>query len=209
MFKVSLSDIPAWIISIIFHPIIYASLGAYIMLLSLPEFKYFHPDVIWRYLKLVFMLTYVFPIVAIPLYFLILRTVKVEVSKKHIRLFLLLTTVIIYSFSYKILSDYSLFQYVNLYILLCALLMLVSFVVTYFWQISLHMIGIGGFLGLLLTLLFAGIAYFEMLIAIFVFISGLVAYARLKLKAHVPSQVYIGFATGGIISFIFLSVFFI
>jgi len=75
------------------------------------------------------------------------------------------------------------------------ILLFFAFLITKRWKISLHMLGIGGATGTLLSLnyIFGGIYYFVIL---FLFLSGLLAFARLNQKAHNSSQVYVGFVLG-------------
>lgn len=72
------------------------------------------------------------------------------------------------------------------------------------WKISLHMAGIGGFLGMILAF---SINYSSSLRMVFmgaVLLAGLLAYSRLKLNLHIPSQVYAGFGIGFCIVFVAL-----
>lgn len=72
------------------------------------------------------------------------------------------------------------------------------------WKISLHMAGIGGFLGMILAF---SINYSSSLRMVFmgaVLLAGLLAYSRLKLNLHTPSQVYAGFGIGFCIVFVAL-----
>jgi membrane-associated phospholipid phosphatase len=74
----------------------------------------------------------------------------------------------------------------------------IALVVSIWWKISLHMIGIGGLVGLFFAL--STRIYFEIttyLIAA-VAIAGIVAWARLRLNTHNPPQVYVGFILGWI-----------
>jgi membrane-associated phospholipid phosphatase len=72
----------------------------------------------------------------------------------------------------------------------------VVMLVNHWWKISAHMSGIGGLLGAVITLTY----YFKdntmwLYMALFV-IAGLVAFSRLKLKAHTIWQVLAGFFVG-------------
>jgi len=198
-------SIIAWVVSVVFHPIVYATLGTAVLLLLLPEYHYFHIEVKQRLLSIIFIVTYVLPLVIIPLYYLLLRVSKTKVGERHARLFLLFATTLIYSFVYKNLLVYSFFSSIHVYLLLCTSLLFVSFIITFFWKISLHMIGVGGFVGLLFSLLIFNHIYNEILFAAAVFVAGTVAFARVLLQAHTQLQIYIGFAVGFIISVLFLS----
>lgn len=86
-----------------------------------------------------------------------------------------------------------------------AVMILIAAIITIFWKISVHSLGMGGVIGILLivtTIIPESSIYLISLAAIIV--SGLVLSARLKLQAHTPLQVYIGFALGLIISFMLI-----
>ena len=64
-----------------------------------------------------------------------------------------------------------------------------------FWKISLHLIGIGGVLGVFLALQIIKGGLLNLIVAL-ILVSGILAFARLKEKAHSPAQVYAGFLLG-------------
>jgi hypothetical protein len=69
------------------------------------------------------------------------------------------------------------------------LILFVAVIISSFWKISLHMLGIGGVFGAFLALqyLFSGKLF---LIILLLFCSGLVAYARIN-ETHILSNRYI------------------
>ena len=77
---------------------------------------------------------------------------------------------------------------------------IVASIVSRYWKISLHMLGIGGVVGVLfsLNIWFGNLSN---LLIIFILTSGLLGYARLKEKAHNATQVYLGFLIGFLIEF--------
>lgn len=78
-----------------------------------------------------------------------------------------------------------------------ATLLVVSvLLINFFWKISAHMVAIGGLCGMMLAISYRlQINLHHLLVALFL-IAGLVAFSRLKLSAHNPSQVYVGFLLG-------------
>lgn len=75
--------------------------------------------------------------------------------------------------------------------------------ITNFWKISLHAIGIGGFVGFMVGLnQYSHLANFEIVLPMLFFLSALVLSARLKLNAHSLGQVYAGFVLGICVSFV-------
>lgn len=75
-----------------------------------------------------------------------------------------------------------------------------GFTVNFFWKISLHLMGIGGILGVIWVLIYVG--YVELLLpfCIIVVLAGLLASSRLYLGKHTPWQVTIGFFASFVIS---------
>jgi len=61
---------------------------------------------------------------------------------------------------------------------------------------SLHTLGIGGIVGLVIIMSFEYQLNFNFLIAVLFVLSGLIAVSRIKLKAHMNREVYIGFIIG-------------
>jgi membrane-associated phospholipid phosphatase len=64
------------------------------------------------------------------------------------------------------------------------------------WKISIHMLGMGSIVGLLVGLTMRYQSALLPIILSIIIVSGLVGYARLRLDAHTPGQVYAGFALG-------------
>jgi membrane-associated phospholipid phosphatase len=83
-----------------------------------------------------------------------------------------------------------------------SVIVLLVTLITFFWKVSIHAAGAGGLAGFILALTylypdqrlylpFAGI----------LIISGIILSSRLKLNAHSPGEVYVGFMVGLAISF--------
>lgn len=85
-----------------------------------------------------------------------------------------------------------------------SLAILLSFLINLRWKISIHMMGIGGLMGL-----FYGYGrYFHIqslqILILLAVIAGIVAAARLYRSSHSPSQIYAGFFTGFAVEFGFI-----
>jgi membrane-associated phospholipid phosphatase len=63
-------------------------------------------------------------------------------------------------------------------------------------KISAHLVGIGGVTGAFLVLGFSGFQDYSFNVITCVFITGCLGWARLKLQAHNPLEVYSGFLLG-------------
>ncbi len=78
----------------------------------------------------------------------------------------------------------------------------VAFIVTFYWKISIHMLGAGGTLAMLCVIQYLGLADFLPLIVLMVAACGALASARLYLGAHTPLQVATGFTGGFVVALV-------
>jgi len=69
-------------------------------------------------------------------------------------------------------------------------------------KISLHMVGTGGFLGMLVGLALNFSYPLAGAITGMILVCGLVGYIRLKTNSHKPSEVYAGFLVGAVVMFL-------
>lgn len=86
--------------------------------------------------------------------------------------------------------------------ILTASMIFIGAIITFFWKISVHSLGMGGATGFLIVLSVYypdGLMHYLLIIA--VVLSGLVIAARLRLDAHTPEQAYAGYFLGLLISF--------
>ncbi len=139
----------------------------------------------------IFLLYYVLPLVLCGLYILFLKWRHSELGIS--RLTLLGIVIAIYSInSFNSAVD----QIFMPYILASTFTIIVASIITYFWKISLHMVGMGGLLSI--TLICARILPLLALkiVPFIVICTGLVGFARLYLQAHTHTQIYVGFIVG-------------
>lgn len=81
------------------------------------------------------------------------------------------------------------------------LIILYAFIINLRWKISIHMMGIGGLMGMIFCyawLFHVHMIFILMLIAI---VAGILGTVRMVLKAHSPGQVYAGFLSGFLLEF--------
>lgn len=185
--------ITAWVISVLFHPLNMVLAGCIVMVALTPDISTGE----LRTFSIALLFTFfVLPLLFAPLYWIYTKIVRQEFSEKQQRLVLLFSTSMIYFFTaYNLIADNS-HSFTGAYILACGLLTALGFCITIFWKISLHAIGVGGFLALMLQLSLHAHFFAYLLIPVAVAIAGLVLSARLYLQAHTPLQVAAGFAAG-------------
>ena len=75
------------------------------------------------------------------------------------------------------------------------LIIIFAAIISKFWKISLHLLGMGGVVGVFIALQFieGGVMY---LLLFFILLSGILGIARIAQKAHTHTQVYVGFLLG-------------
>lgn len=95
------------------------------------------------------------------------------------------------------------FSFFSLYLNAMFWITVAAFVINFFWKISLHALGCGGFCAFLTLLTHQTESLFPFLIFALVF-AGLVGSARLYLKQHTVSQVFAGYAVGAIITVVYV-----
>lgn len=127
-----------------------------------------------------------------------------EQRKERIRPFFLITIIycfVTYIFTAKtrISTDDSLFKL----LLIIDCLVIASTVITFFYKVSVHSIGVMGILGIILPLnnVAENNSLFVPTIVLLV-IAGIVMSARLQLNSHTPREVWIGAGTGLLIGFL-------
>jgi len=187
----------AKIISILFQPLLIPTytllvlfnLNSYIAYMIPGEARQF---LIW----IVVLSTFVFPLIFILILYKNRLIKSVNMDAKEERILPLIITGIFYFLAYYIVRQTHLDLIFQLLFLGSAILIILSLIISIRWKISMHMIGVGGFVGALIGInqrIHADVTFYVIL---GVLVCGLVGFARLKLKAHTQSQVYAGLIVG-------------
>lgn len=190
----------AWTLSVLFHPIGIAVIGCVVINFAL------FADVVGteqtlasllflRTIQPIIELYYILPLVFCLVYALFFMRKGSLESKQH-RLLLLTFILLTYVVS---LFNSSISSFYLPYLMGCTFLILVATIITFFWRISLHTIGMGGLLGFFIEVIVTQPFQQSMMMVIFmitVVLAGLVGSARLYLNAHTPAQIYVGYAVG-------------
>ena len=184
------------LISIILHPIFMPLLALHITLMAAPLLAFtISNNLVLIYGILIFS-TIILPLTSI---FWLMKKGKVsslEMSNHKERSLPLFKTVIWMSFGYYLLQNLLFYTPILKAELLGAILIiLLASIISKFWKISLHLLGIGGVVGVFIALqiIYGNFLY---LLILFILLSGLLGVARIKQKAHNYAQVYAGFIVG-------------
>ena len=107
-----------------------------------------------------------------------------------------LTTALYYFVCYYLLMQLPVPRMLSIMVLAAAITILIAFVVSFRWKISIHSIGAGGMTGLLFGFSQILNANLLSLIIVSILFSGILGWSRLELGAHRPNQIYLGFVIG-------------
>ncbi len=212
--------IPAKIISVVFHPLFFTTY-AVLLMFALPGFLNLYP---YNYKKaitlIVFTATFILPLLVLLILLNLQKIQNLQFADKKERLLPLFTTFILYISAYLITTNFpgGIPTYISIFILCSVISVLLITIITYKFKISIHMAGIGGFIGFFYiffleqnmpSLLFT-IGNFQIykvhFFTIMILVSGIIASSRLKLNAHNPLQITTGFFLGlftGLLSLVF------
>lgn len=197
------------LISIIFHPLLLATylFSAFILIdpmLALPPG--YTKVAQWLIVLVVWLTTFAIPALSLGLlkYTGTISSLKLQNRKERLLPFFYIT--IFYGFAAYYFSRQMLVTEITSGIfILTAIMILAAAIITFFWKISVHSLSMGGVVGLLfvITAMLPDSPVSYLLFAS-ILISGFVLSARLKLQAHTPAQVYMGFVLGLFISFMII-----
>ena len=184
------------LISIVLHPIFMPLISFSITLLVIPSLSFTLSQNQQLIYGIIIFSSIILPLVSV---FWLIRNGKVsslEIKNHKERSLPLFKTVIWMSLGYYLLQNLLFYTPVlKAELLGTIIIILVATIISKFWKISLHLLGIGGVVGVFIAL---QIIYgdFLYLIIFFILLSGLLGVVRIKQKAHNNAQVYAGFLVG-------------
>jgi len=195
----------AKIISIVFHPLTMPTYGFLLIFCSNNYIATFTP----LRLKLVLLaVTFVFTFLLPTLNALVLlrmgkiNSLEMETTRERTIPYVSTT---FYFFALFYLFYTAQFPAVfNAMILGAAISILLTLLINYRWKISAHAIGIGGMIGAAIGISLRLGIDMRMMLMLVILCAGFVGYARLKVNAHSPAQVYSGFALGIVIELLLM-----
>jgi hypothetical protein len=187
----------AKLISMVLHPLLMPTL-AVIILFLIPSYitMSLPPQARKLIVGLVFANTCIAPVLII---FLMKKTgliTDVSLNERADRIYPTLVSVFFYFFTFYLFRQANLPSLLHFFIMGAGILVLLGFVISLYWKISFHLLSMGGFTGFLIVLSVLLQLEMPLLIIGAIILSGILGSARLKLNAHIPSQVYTGYLTG-------------
>ena len=183
-------------ISIALHPVFMPLLALCITLEALPSMAFLVSKDLNYIYGIVICCTIILPLLSI--FFLIKKGMvgSLEMSNHKERSLPLFITVLWMSLGFYMLNHTLIYPYLLKAELFGAILIIIfAAIISKFWKISLHLLGIGGVGGVFIALqiIQGGVLY---LLLLFILFSGILGVARIDQKAHNHAQVYVGFLLG-------------
>ena len=182
-------------ISVLLHPIVIPTIGILLYFLLIPH--RIHKAQQFIVLGIIFIATYLGPLLIL----LILKSFKAidsfelsSIKERKIPLFLMIILFLVLGNELKkitVLKDFGILFSGASYALI-----VVYFLFILKLKTSLHLLSMGMILGFFLVLAILYSISLLPVIILFVLLSGILASARLVLKAHTPKEVYLGFLLG-------------
>lgn len=190
----------AKLISYIFHPLLMPSYAFTMLFSQKAYFAMILPiPTRWRLILIVFIITFVLPLMVVLLLKSLKRIKSLQMYDRKDRNIPYIVTAWFFFILYLIINNTQLSPIFKYFSLGSTLLIVFAFLVNLKWKISIHMIAAGGLLGFVLGLLLMSIISDPIYLLSLIFFTGLIGYARLKLKAHTQAQIYAGLLSGIII----------
>jgi len=196
----------AKVISVLLHPLLMATYIITLLAFLFPASLYpITPGSRNSFLLLLFLMTFLLPAVNIGLFRLlgVVKSVSMEEREDRIKPFLLITLLYgVFTWMLHSKSNFSIGDNLFNLLLIIDALVLFSFLITLFYKVSIHSVGIWGVIGILLPLnkVIEDYAIFVVTLIALV-LAGLVMSARLQLNAHTPREVLVGAVAGFSIGF--------
>ena len=183
-------------ISILLHPMFMPLLALYLTLKSIPSIGFAISPYLNYIYGIIICSTILLPLMTI--FFLIQKgkVSSLEMSNHKERSLPLFRTVIWMCLGFYMLNNILFYAPIlKAEIIGAILIILFAAIISKFWKISLHLLAIGGLVGVFIALqiMFGGVLY---LLLILIIISGVLGVARIDQKAHNLAQIYVGFLLG-------------
>ncbi len=191
-----MNKIVAKTISIALHPLVIPCLMMLVLFNSGTLVSMYTINLKLRLFLIIAACTFVMPLViSLVLYWLKAISSAQMVSHRE-RVIPFLFSLIFYGFSVFILMGSNGLFVIRFFMMAATIALFITIMVSYYWKISAHMVGIGGATGFIVALsVFLG-ADVKIFLLLAVLLSGAVGSSRLMLQEHSPLQIYSGYAVG-------------
>jgi hypothetical protein len=197
----------AKIIGIAFHPLLMPVYGM-VIIFSAPTLYGYLPFNVKKLLLLIMLVNNVLlPFSLLPFFYQRKIITSWTLSERKERIIPMIITTILYGTTSYIVYKFPIPLFFKSFIFSTAFLSLVVTLINLRWKISLHSVGAGALVGLVLILSLKMLTPLDWYLVSTIIAAGLVLASRMKLNLHNPQQVWFGLLTG-IAGFSFFMMFF-
>ena len=186
----------AKIIAIIFHPLLIPVYGMTIIFSAPTLFGYlpFHAK---KLIILIMLINNVLlPLSMLPFFFQKKIISSWNMSERRERNIPLIITTVLYGATSFIIFRFPVPVFLKSFIFAALFLSVIVTIINFWWKISLHSVGAGALIGLVLILSIKMLTPLEWYLISAIIAGGFVLSSRLKLNIHTPLQVWTGLFTG-------------
>lgn len=185
--------------SVLFHPLLMCTYGCLLLFFGIHDTIYDYLTAFetkWRISLIVFMFSFLFPVVNIFILYKLKRIPSIILSERRDRTFPYIMTAVFYFGLFYLMMDVNIWNTIKFSVAGAGLVILLTAIVNLKFKISAHMVGIGGLLGVLMSI--SHLIQFDMTFFYIgvILLAGLLGVARLILEEHKPYQIYSGFLLG-------------
>ena len=197
-------DTLAKTISAVLHPLLVPFYGLLIIFSAPTLFGYLPVNVKKILLIIILINNVLLPFSFIP-YFKLRNIISSwTIEKRRERIIPLITTSFFYSITVYITLRYHIPSFIKSFILTLAFLAIAVTILNFWWKISIHSVGAGFLMALVITISIKMHTSLTWFMIIVILSAGLVLTSRLWLNSHSPKEVWSGFLLGFICSGLFL-----
>ena len=192
------------IISHVFHPLLMATYGCLLVFFGLTDTIYavFTPlRVKLLITATVFAFTFLLPLLNLLILYKLRYISSLRIEDRRERTFPMLMTSLCYLGLFYMIYDFNIWPAIKIFVLGGGICIALGALISLYWQISAHAIGVGGLLGALLAISYYVQVPMFTVLSLVILLSGIIGFSRLALRAHTPSQVYAGFMMGCVVQF--------
>ncbi|MCO5232134.1 MAG: hypothetical protein LC105_01820 [Chitinophagales bacterium] len=192
-------------IAIVFHPLLMPTYGTLLFLWAFPSITPSTPvedgDIVrtpQHVLMSIIINTFLMPLIAILMMKALGFIKSFEMEDKKDRIIPFIATMTFYIWAFLAVKDYFHFM-PNIYIIFIlgtVISLMLSFFINLFFKLSIHMVGAGGMLVATMLMMMNAEKSLAGIFLLIIILNGLIATARLYLKAHTIKELYIGFLVG-------------
>jgi membrane-associated phospholipid phosphatase len=200
-------NIPAKIISVVFHPLLMPLYGI-LIIFSAPTLFDFIPFEIKKLLFLIVLINNVFLPFSLMAYLRYRKLItSVVIDNREERVLPLILTTFFYFVTVYIFIKYRIPVFIKMFVLTAAIISLAVMIINLWFMISIHAAGAGALLAMVLVLSFRMQTPLTWFLVPVVLIAGAVLSSRLLLNAHTPGEAWYGFFLGFVATALLLSIF--